>query len=74
VVDPTLWDPMPVTVPTYVTKPAVARRTVRTIDLGEPGAWTSGHTEESSELAREADAAAATERETAAEERRATGS
>lgn len=74
IVDPTLWDPMPVTLPTYVTKPAAARRTVRTIDLGEPGAWTSGHTEESSELAREADAAAATERQTAAEERRATGS
>jgi hypothetical protein len=74
VVDPTLWDPMPVTLPTYVTKPAAARRTVRTIDLGEPGAWTSGHTEESSTLAREADAAAAVERETAEEERRATGS
>lgn len=74
VVDPTLWDPMPVTLPTYVTKPAAARRTVRTIDLGEPGAWTSGHTEETSALAREADAAAAAERETAAEERRATGS
>jgi hypothetical protein len=74
VVDPTLWDPVPVTLPTYVTKPAAARRTVRTIDLGEPGAWTSGHTEETSAVAREADAAAAAERETAAEERRATGS
>lgn len=74
VVDPTLWDPVPVTLPTYVSKPAAARRTVRTIDLGEPGAWTSGHTEETSAVAREADAAAAAERETAAEERRATGS
>ena len=36
-----LWDPLPVTLPTYVTKPK-ARRTVRTIDLGEPGTWTSG--------------------------------
>lgn len=77
VVDPALWDPLPVTLPTYVTKPAAARRTVRTIDLGEPGAWTSGHTEETSALAREADAAAAAAREAeaeAAEERRATGS
>lgn len=39
-----LWDPLPVTVPTYVTKPR-AGRTVRTIDLGEPGSWTSGHIE-----------------------------
>jgi hypothetical protein len=38
-----LWDPLPVTLPTYVTKPK-ARRTVRTIDLGEPGAWSSGRT------------------------------
>jgi hypothetical protein len=52
-----LWDPVPVTLPTYVTKP-VATRTVRTIDLGEPGAWTSGRTAESAEIAREADAAA----------------
>ena len=74
IVDPTLWDPVPVTLPTYVTKPAAARRTVRTIDLGEPGAWTSGHTEETSAVAREADAAASAAREAAAEERRATGS
>jgi len=33
----TLWDPVPVTLPTYVTKPA-APRTVRTIDFGEPAA------------------------------------
>ena len=36
-----LWDPLPVTLPTYVTKPQ-AKRTVRTIDLGEPGTWTLG--------------------------------
>ncbi|MFD1825825.1 hypothetical protein [Mumia zhuanghuii] len=30
----TLWDPVPVTLPTYVTKPA-APRTVRTVDFGE---------------------------------------
>jgi hypothetical protein len=39
-----LWDPLPVTLPTYVSK-AKATRTVRTIDLGEPDAWTSGHVE-----------------------------
>jgi len=39
-----LWDPLPVTLPTYVAK-AKATRTVRTIDLGQPDAWTSGHVE-----------------------------
>jgi hypothetical protein len=39
-----LWDPLPVTLPTYVTKPR-AGRTVRTIDFGQAGAWTSGHIE-----------------------------
>ncbi len=38
------WYPLPVTLPTYVTKPR-AGRTVRTIEFGEPGAWTSGHIE-----------------------------
>jgi hypothetical protein len=46
----TLWDPLPVTLPTYVTKPK-AKRTVRTIDLGEPGTWTSGRTAEDAEIA-----------------------
>ncbi|RLV56565.1 hypothetical protein D9V41_05680 [Aeromicrobium phragmitis] len=39
-----LWDPLPVTLPTYVTKPR-AGRTVRTIDFTQAGAWTSGHVE-----------------------------
>ena len=39
-----VWDPLPVTVPTYVTKPR-AGRTVRTIDFAQPGVWTSGHVE-----------------------------
>jgi hypothetical protein len=39
-----VWDPLPVTVPTYVTKPR-AGRTVRTIDFAQPGVWTSGHIE-----------------------------
>ena len=38
-----LWDPLPVTLPTYVSKPK-AKRTVRTIDLSAPGTWTSGRT------------------------------
>lgn len=40
----TLWDPLPVTLPTYVTKPR-AGRTVRTIDFAQSGTWTSGHIE-----------------------------
>jgi hypothetical protein len=48
-----LWDPLPMTLPTYVDKPA-ARRTVRTIDLTEPGTWTSGRSEEDSKLVAEA--------------------
>lgn len=51
----TLWDPLPVTLPTYVTK-AQAKRTVRTIDLGEPGTWTSGRTAEDARIAAQADA------------------
>ena len=40
-----LWDPLPVTLPTYVDKP-VAKRSYRTIALGEPGTWSSGHSEQ----------------------------
>ena len=70
----TLWDPLPVTLPTYVGK-ARAQRTVRTIDLGEPGAWTSGRTEESAAIVREADAAAKAGRDAGEEPtRRAVGS
>jgi hypothetical protein len=36
-----LWDPLPVTLPTYVSAPK-APRTLRTIDLSEPGTWSSG--------------------------------
>jgi hypothetical protein len=39
-----LWDPLPITLPTYVTKPR-AGRTVRTIEFGRSGTWTSGHIE-----------------------------
>jgi len=71
-----LWDPLPVTLPTYVSKPK-ARRTVRTIDLDEPGAWTSGHTEEDSRLVAEsapAEATGTTEGESFDEQQRAVGS
>jgi hypothetical protein len=54
--DPTLWDPVPTTLPTYVSKPP-ARRSVRTIDLDSTGVWTSGRSESDSALAREAEAA-----------------
>lgn len=39
-----LWDPLPVTLPTYVSAPKAAR-SIRTIDLGAPGTWTSGRVE-----------------------------
>jgi hypothetical protein len=71
--DPESWDPVPVTLPTYVSKP-VARRSVRTIDLDSTGVWSSGRNESDSALAREAEAAEAAEKatqaETADEERR----
>ncbi len=35
-----LWDPVPITMPTYVSKP-LAPRTVRTIDLSGPGVTSS---------------------------------
>jgi hypothetical protein len=68
-VDPTLWDPVPVTLPTYVTKPAATRRTVRTIDLDDSGVWTSGRTDADAAIARDAHAA-----DRAARTRRAEGS
>jgi len=48
-----LWDPLPVTLPTYVGK-ARATRSVRTIDLGAPGSWTSGRDEADSALVEQA--------------------
>jgi hypothetical protein len=48
-----LWDPVPVTLPTYVSKPK-APRTIRTIDLGQPGTWTSGRTGEAAAIAPDA--------------------
>ncbi len=48
-----LWDPLPLTLPTYVGKPT-ARRTVRTIELTQGGFTSSGHDPADSALARRA--------------------
>ena len=70
-----LWDPLPVTLPTYVGKPR-ATRSVRTIDLRDPRVSSSGRDEADSALVAEAEAEAAAE--TSAEQdaapRRAVGS
>ncbi len=50
-----LWEPVPVTLPTYVSKPAAERRSVRTIDLDATGVWTSGRTEADAALVRDAE-------------------
>jgi len=55
ITDPSLWDPMPVTLPTYVGKPAAQARSVRTIDLDSTGVWTSGRTEADAVIARQAE-------------------
>ena len=60
--------------PTYVSKPAAARRTVRTIDLDSTGVWSSGRSEVDSALVAEADAAAREAKAAEVEKRRATGS
>jgi hypothetical protein len=74
--EPGSWDPVPVTLPTYVSKEPAGRRSVRTIDLDSTGVWTSGHDESDSRLAREADEAREVGRtaEQDAEARRAAGS
>jgi len=68
-----LWDPLPMTLPTYVTKPR-ATRTVRTIDLTAPGTWSSGHSEEDSKLVEESQAATEDAADEAGAEQRAVGS
>lgn len=40
--DPDAWEPVPVPLPTYVTKAKAPDPAGRTIDLSQPGAWTSG--------------------------------
>ena len=63
-----LWDPLPVTLPTYVSKPR-ASRSVRTIDLNAPGVSSSGHDPASSALVADAATSAPPD-----EPRRAVGS
>lgn len=53
----TLWDPLPVTLPTYVSKPR-APRSVRTIDLADPRVSSSGRDAADSALVAEAATAA----------------
>jgi hypothetical protein len=48
-----LWDPLPVTLPTYVSKPR-ATRSVRTIDLADPRVSSSGRDAADSALVAEA--------------------
>jgi len=62
--DGSLWDPLPLTLPTYVNK-ARARRTVRTIEL--TGISSSGHDEADTAMAREAETAAASAEQADAE-------
>jgi hypothetical protein len=57
------WDMVPTTLPTYVSKPAAARRTVSTIDLDSTGVWSSGRNDEDSALARSAEQSARSARE-----------
>ena len=71
--EPGSWDPVPVTLPTYVDK-AEAARSVRTIDLDSTGVWSSGRSESDSALVREADEASRAAKEAEAEARRASGS
>jgi hypothetical protein len=68
-----LWDPLPVTLPTYVNK-ARAPRTVRTIDLGAPDTWTSGRDEADTALVESATADEPGEDTVEQEPRRAVGS
>lgn len=40
--DPNAWEPVPVPLPTYLTKAKAEAPVIRKIDLSSPGAWTSG--------------------------------
>lgn len=68
--DGSLWDPLPMTLPTYVNK-ARARRTVRTIEL--TGINSSGHDDADTTLAREAEQSAAAQATSVAEAGRVAG-
>lgn len=44
------WSPVPVPLPTYLTKPKATRAEARKIDLSQPGAWTSGRLDPASSI------------------------
>lgn len=48
--DPNAWSPVSVPLPTYLTKPKATRPAARKIDLGQPGAWTSGRLDPASSI------------------------
>lgn len=60
-VDPELWEPRPVTLPTYVGKEIAPLRHAKMLHKNEKGVWTSGHDTSDSIMAQDA---RATERET----------
>lgn len=69
------WKPVETPLPTYVSKEAAPRRTVRTIDLDATGVWSSGRNAADSELVRQAEVAERAAAEAAEAARgRATGS
>ena len=68
--DGSLWDPLPMTLPTYVNK-ARARRTVRTIEL--TGINSSGHDQADTTLAQEAAQSAEAAKEPETGQRRVAG-
>ncbi|GAB7003387.1 hypothetical protein JCM18899A_08580 [Nocardioides sp. AN3] len=67
------WELVPVTLPTYVSKPAAPRRAVNAIDLDSTGVWTSGRTAADSVLAQQASAVRSAPAEAAPAQRRASG-
>ena len=71
--DPSMWDMVPVTLPTYVSKPAAVRRSVQTIDLDSTGVWSSGRSDADSALARSAEEQAKADK-AASDDQRAVGS
>jgi hypothetical protein len=44
------WSPVPVPLPTYLTKPKATRPAARKIDLSQPGSWTSGRLDPASSI------------------------
>jgi hypothetical protein len=49
--DPDAWKPVPVPLPTYVTKAVAPQQAARRIDLSLPGAWTSGRLDPAASVA-----------------------